>query len=293
MSQSVSQEQADERSDAADGVTDAAAVPARTLRMRMPGERAIGELLRAHSAEQPRSIWARLFGVSPIGAESAPLFAGALGEVRVGELLAQLDAEWTVLHAVPVGTDGADLDHILIGPAGVFTVTTRNHPGMAIAVSGRSVLVDGLKIAHIRAAEHDLGRAERRLAAALGETVRVTGLLVFVEPHSLAVRGAPKDVQVLASTELLPWLEAQPAIFDATEVGRIAAAAELPATWGAAQGSEDGDGVVELDRLLRLVDRSRALRQIWFGAATILIIVSATALATLAIIGALPGDIAH
>lgn len=290
MAQSMSQEQADERS--ADGV-DTGVSPARSLRARVPGQHAIGEFLRAHSAEQPRSIWARLFGVSPIGSESEPFFAGALGELRVGELLSQLDRDWTVLHAVPVGPEGTDLDHLLIGPAGVFTITTRNHPGVAIAVAGRSVLVDGMKRAHIRATEHDLGRAERRLTAALGEPVTVTGLLVFVEPLSLTLRGTPKDVEVLASGELLAWLEAQPAVFDAVEVQRVATVAELPSTWGSAQQMDDDSGVVELDRLLRLVERSRVLRQLWFGTATILIIVSATALATLAILGAIPGSAAH
>ncbi|WP_349898337.1 nuclease-related domain-containing protein [Parafrigoribacterium soli] len=288
MTQEISQEHLDERG-AEDG--DAVAVAEASLRARVPGQRAIGEFLSAHSTERPRSVWARLFGVSPIGTESEPFFAGAVGELHVGELLAQLDSDWTVLHAVPVGQEGADLDHLLVGPAGVFTVTTRNHPGLAIAVSGRSVLVDGLKRAHIRAAEHDLGRAERRLTAALGQPVVVTGLLVFVEPLSLSLRGTPKDIEVLASAELVPWLEAQPAVFDAVEVQRIARAAELPETWGHAREVDDDSGVIELDRLLRLVERSRALRQLWFGAATILVVVSATALATLAILGAIPGHL--
>jgi hypothetical protein len=36
--------------------------------------------------------------------------------------------EWTVLHSVPVGTGSTDIDHIAIGPAGVFTLNTKYSP---------------------------------------------------------------------------------------------------------------------------------------------------------------------
>ena len=294
MAQSVSREDAEERRMTGDGVGEVMEAASRSLRMSRPGRRAIDALLRVQSVARPRSLWARMFGVSPITAESERLFASALGELAVGELLSQLDAEWTVLHAVPVGRDGADLDHVVIGPAGVFTVTTRNHPGLEIAVSGRTVLVAGMKFAHIRDAEHDLGRAERRLGAVLGEGIVVTGLLVFVEPKAITLRSIPRDLQVMSSAELLPWLEAQPEVFDAAEVHRIAAAAEQPTTWGAADwAGDDEDERRELDALLRLVDRSRILRQLWFGTATLLIIVTATALTTLVIVGMLPGHMAR
>jgi hypothetical protein len=150
------------------------------------------------------------------------------------------------------------------------------------------VLVAGAKVAHIRAAEHDLGRAERLLGAALGESIAVCGLLVFVAPESLTLRNVPRDVQVLESSELLPWLEVQPDVFDGAELERIVRIAESPAVWGAPEEVGAGSEHDELAALVRLVERSRMLRQLWFGAATILIVVTATALATLVVIGAAP-----
>lgn len=260
----------------------------RSSKLRRPGELTVAELLSTRAIEQPRSFWARLFGANPVGAESEQLFARALGERAVGELLSQLGEEWTVLHSVPVGQDGARFDHLVVGPAGVFTVTTRNHPGQDVVVSGQTVLVAGAKVAHIRAAEHALGRAERLLGAVLGESIAVSGLLVFVAPESLTLRDVPRDVQVLESSELLPWLEVQPDVFDALELERIVRIAESPTVWGAPEDVEAGPERDELATLLHLVERSRILRQLWFGAATILIVVTATALATLVVIGAAP-----
>ena len=50
---------------------------------------------------------------------------GAKGEEKVASELAKLDARWRVLHAVEVGENGSDIDHVVIGPPGVFTLNAK------------------------------------------------------------------------------------------------------------------------------------------------------------------------
>jgi hypothetical protein len=53
---------------------------------------------------------------------------GARAEEHVGKLLEQLPAaQWRVIHDASLGH--GNVDHILIGRAGVFTVETKSHPG--------------------------------------------------------------------------------------------------------------------------------------------------------------------
>lgn len=53
---------------------------------------------------------------------------GAQGEEHVGELLNGLtDRGWLVIHDASFGR--GNVDHILIGPAGVFTIETKSHAG--------------------------------------------------------------------------------------------------------------------------------------------------------------------
>jgi len=53
---------------------------------------------------------------------------GASAEEHVGSLLDELPREeWHVIHDASVGH--GNVDHILIGPAGVYTVETKSHPG--------------------------------------------------------------------------------------------------------------------------------------------------------------------
>jgi Nuclease-related domain len=53
---------------------------------------------------------------------------GAEGERQVGAALAELTADgWLALHDVSLGR--GNVDHILIGPGGIFTIETKSHRG--------------------------------------------------------------------------------------------------------------------------------------------------------------------
>jgi hypothetical protein len=64
---------------------------------------------------------------------------GAEGEERVATVLARtLGDRWSVLHDLTVGTKGANLVHLLIGPTRVFVLNTENLTGR-LKVDGRGV----------------------------------------------------------------------------------------------------------------------------------------------------------
>lgn len=53
---------------------------------------------------------------------------GAIAEEHVGSLLDRLPRDrWRVVHDVTLGR--GNVDHIVIGPPGVFTIETKSHPG--------------------------------------------------------------------------------------------------------------------------------------------------------------------
>jgi hypothetical protein len=55
---------------------------------------------------------------------------GAAGEERVGRILDALDG-WQVYHDLATGR--GNIDHVIIGPAGVFTVETKSQAGRIAA----------------------------------------------------------------------------------------------------------------------------------------------------------------
>lgn len=52
---------------------------------------------------------------------------GAAGERKVGAILEDLGPGWHALHGVCLGR--GDIDHVLVGPGGTFTVETKSHRG--------------------------------------------------------------------------------------------------------------------------------------------------------------------
>jgi hypothetical protein len=64
---------------------------------------------------------------------------GAVGERRTARLLGQLERHgWTVLHDLAVPGSRANLDHLVIGPGGVFVIDSKQYRGrLKLDPSGR------------------------------------------------------------------------------------------------------------------------------------------------------------
>ncbi len=130
---------------------------------------------------------------------------GAAGEEHVGGLLDELsDHGWRVIHDASLGR--GNVDHILIGPAGVFTVETKSHPGP-------------VRVGRVHGATLSQAQAQRRAIE------RVTGLAV--EPMIVFSRAwvdrpmaRRKGVRVVPARMLLGHLAKMPAKLTHDEIER-------------------------------------------------------------------------
>lgn len=126
---------------------------------------------------------------------------GAKGEETIGAKLDKLAKHgWCVLHSVPVGTRGSDIDHLLIGPGGVWTINTKNHPGKKIWVSKQKVLVDGHSQPYLRNSEFEADRVRQALSAQLGWEPFVKAALVFLTGTlvpEVTIKSTPDKVAIL------------------------------------------------------------------------------------------------
>jgi hypothetical protein len=150
------------------------------LSERIAGQAVIEKLLSDRAGIPSPSLLGRFFGADPLTQDNHPWYKGALGEIAVGGVLARLGTEWMVLHAVPVGAGSSDIDHVLIGPAGVFTVNTKNHSGQSVWVAGQIMMVAGKKQRHLYNASHEAERAAKILTRAVNHAVDVRGVVVVL-----------------------------------------------------------------------------------------------------------------
>lgn len=201
------------------------------LRERVPGHALIDELL--HQWDRGAIRVDERSNAVVIDDEARGWYWGVLGERRVATTLSELGDDWTVIHSVPVGRGTSDIDHIVIGQAGVFTINTKYSPGKKVWSAGFGMRVDGFKQHYVGNSAKEVERASELLSHATGLTVPVCGVIAFVDPGEMVRKpatGADPGVRVVRQTELLGTLQGRP-IFSVEQVERIAAEAVKPDTW--------------------------------------------------------------
>jgi Nuclease-related domain len=224
----------------------------------------IHALLTDPAMQRARGRPARIFGASPLSKRGSDSFRGVLGEFAVGRMLSRLDSRWFVMHAVPVGRRGADIDHLVVGPAGVFTVNTKNHSGQKVWVAGQNLRVAGVPCNHIRNSEFEAGRAVKLLSKAVGRPVSVRPVIAVLNPQQLDIKSPPTGVDVLRAQGLVRWLRKRPTVLGAEEVARIVSVIGVPATWDqVADGSKDLDRRQEFEALRASIRFAKNLKRLW------------------------------
>ena len=205
-----------------------AEVATRDLAANVAGAAARAKRDEVNAQAPVRNLVARVLGVKT---EERAWRIGAKGEEKVGTELAKLGDGWHVLHAVEVGQHGSDIDHVVVGPAGVFTLNTKRHPAGKVWVGERMVMVNGHRTDYLRNSRFESARAARLLSGACGRPVPVAAVIVFVDLDALTIKQMPSDVHVATRRELLRWLRSQPPVLDPGVVADVYRFARLDVTW--------------------------------------------------------------
>lgn len=195
----------------------------------LPGAAARAQAQALRDAAPVRTFLARVVGAKT---DERAWRIGADGEEAVAHRLAKLGPRWRVLHAVPVGRRGSDIDHVLIGPGGVFTLNAKHHPETNVWVYYDAFVVNGRKLPYVRNSRHEAQRASRLLSASLGAPVPVTGVVVVVGAHKgFTIKAQPNDVRVVARKRMVAWLHEIPEVLSDDQIEQIYERARRSTTW--------------------------------------------------------------
>lgn len=154
---------------------------------------------------------------------------GATGERMTARFIDRLPEGWFAIHDIPVGERGANIDHVVVGPTGVFTVNTKNLTGK-VWLGPRTLLHNGHRTDYLPKAARGAERAGRLLSAALGRPIAARGVLSILA-DDWTKKEQPADVFVGSPGRVRKWLVAQPTQLSARDVVEIAAAVSKPGTW--------------------------------------------------------------
>lgn len=173
---------------------------------------------------------------------------GAAGEVATARALRHLvrpwwswirapRRPWYVLHSIAVGTRGADIDHLLIGPAGVFSLNTKNLRGR-VWVGDGTITVNGAPVPYSTKAAREAQRVRTCLEplTSSGRALHVVPVVVVVTG---TVTGRPvtsDGVHVLPVGNLARWLQRRGPILPPDQVEELYEAARVSTVWSPNSG---------------------------------------------------------
>jgi len=149
------------------------------------------------------------------------------GEVALASLLQEPPVNWAVFPPGPVSK------HLVVGPGGVFTISTRHSDGEWVWVDKDTIRVSGRRMAARQDAVVEADRVTALLRARIPLRAPVRPVIALVGPRFIVVRGKTPGMIVLDARELQAWLEALPTVLRPIERMELAAVIDNPATWGA------------------------------------------------------------
>lgn len=155
-------------------------------------------------------------------------------DVPVGERLDRLAADgWAVLHDLPLSRQGDVVQHLLIGPGGIYAITVHVHHGANVQVDRRSLYVNHRTVPYLRDARLQAQRIERVLGKASSTFVSVRAVVV-VHTGALAaprVTKMPEDALVLGRTDIPGVFRRLPRRLTDDDVAMLARVALRKDTW--------------------------------------------------------------
>lgn len=203
--------------------------PSRRLRERVPGQSEMARVVAAQAEAPTRTPLGVVFGASVVRPHARAGYRSALAELRVGDVLGELGRRWDVLHDLPL-KDGS-LDHLVIGPAGVFAVRTVHCDGLPAVLETAGLTVGGEAADDLHRARADAEQVTGILGDASGERIRVRPLLVLVDARRFTARSPAPGVCVVPVQELARTLTRAPRILDGDEVAAVSDVADLSDIW--------------------------------------------------------------
>ncbi|MGI3197663.1 nuclease-related domain-containing protein [Streptomyces sp. GLT-R25] len=156
---------------------------------------------------------------------------GLAGERIAGAKLDRLKRRgWHPLHSILLPS-GADIDHLLIGPGGVFCLNTKHFRNARIWVGDAAVKVNGGQgRPYVRNSRHEGRRASAVLTRACGFTVDVAPVLIFVSAANIVVEPSLRDVKVIKDGEISAFRRHE-RVLAPEEIDSVYAVARDRRTW--------------------------------------------------------------
>lgn len=147
---------------------------------------------------------------------------GAEGEERTASYLDPLAAEgFVVFHDRKIPMSRANVDHIVIGPTGVFVVETKNVAG-DFRLSGDDVRIGGRRVALVDEVRREVDATWNAVAPILAPRgLRVVPVVCAHRANLPFFRQSVAGIRIVSGSGLARYIRRQPAVLSAPEIQEL------------------------------------------------------------------------
>lgn len=150
-------------------------------------------------------------------------FKGARGEEMTASELAHLPSTWTIFNGL-ILPDGRDIDHVAVGPQGIFVIETKHWRG-TVEVVQNQLLANGRALPSSRSPILQVRRAVSGLAEALQlDPSMVQGMICFAGTQFVAGTRMLDEITLCSHLHLESFLREKDVKFDDAGLARAIAA---------------------------------------------------------------------
>jgi hypothetical protein len=202
-------------------------------------------------------------GIVKLSKDGLSWLRGVNGELKMAKQLLALGDGWTVLHSVPVGTRGSDIDHVVVGPSGVFPINTKRLLDARVWVAGGRFLVNGRRRDYLRNSDYEATRVEAVLhKAAIPLNVVPVVAISGAKSIKIEAPGSWNDrgIGVVPIEDVVRRIRKRAPKISSAQVDRVVALFSDPAVWSRrALAGDNADAVrAGFDKINRGVSRWNA-----------------------------------
>ena len=150
---------------------------------------------------------------------------GAKGEKIVAKKLKKLPKKYTAIRDVKIPNLGGDIDHVVVGPTGIYVIETKNYKPTYIPdedcwyhTSGRVSPLNPAKQVKLQAS-----KLNDFLVRKLGKKLSKTTINPVISPinHNLIIKNDIKSYEIVYPEDLVSYLSHQKKILSSKEVKEI------------------------------------------------------------------------
>jgi hypothetical protein len=139
---------------------------------------------------------------------------GIEGEEITAKVLESLGNDYKVLHSIPLEFNKKDLDHIIVGPTGVFLVNSKNYRSKSLLIDNEYIIYNKKRYTDPIDIRRDSDLVEKLF------NIKVNPILCLINNNNLKIKSS-NITKVLHVNKILDYIEKKEKIYSNEQVIKI------------------------------------------------------------------------